>query len=188
MKDTGFSVLGASAPRLAKIYATGEDGKLKPTPPILVGSDATKTVALPSGGGGLYSTAADYARFLQMLLNGGELEGVRVLSRKTVELMMVNHLAPGVHPFGGSDGFGLGGSVRLDLASAAIPGSVGVFGWSGAATTYARIDPNERMILLLLLQHFPFDQHEIFWLLDARLLRHHRLSFESFSAPMNLRS
>jgi CubicO group peptidase (beta-lactamase class C family) len=102
---------------------------------------------------------------MQMLLNGGQLDGVRVLSRKTVELMMANHLNSlerTTHQFSESDGFGLGGAVRLDLAKSNTLGSVGQFGWDGAATTYARLDPKERTVMILLAQHFPFDEHKVF--------------------------
>jgi CubicO group peptidase (beta-lactamase class C family) len=157
MKDTGFSVPEAKRGRLAKIYETGPDGKLRPAQAVINADLAPK---LASGGGGLFSTAADYARLMQMLLNGGQLEGARILSRKTVELMTANHLERPEQAF---QGFGLGGSVRLDLAGADRLGSVGEFGWDGAATTYARIDPKERLVTLLLVQHFPFDRHQIFW-------------------------
>jgi CubicO group peptidase (beta-lactamase class C family) len=160
MKDTGFTVPDAGGARLAKIYETGADGRLTLSEPMAL------SPTLASGGGGLYSTAGDYARFLQMLLNDGELDGVRILSRKTVELMMENHLshmAKTTRDANEAEGFGLGGSVRLDLAKGNSLGSVGQFGWAGAATTYCRIDPAERMVQILLVQHFPMDQHKLFW-------------------------
>ena len=87
------------------------------------------------GGGGLVSTAGDYFRFGQMLLNGGELEGVRLLGRKTVEWMLQNHLPEGVHPMGEpANGFGLGGAVLLHPGLSHRPGSPGRFGWGGAPT------------------------------------------------------
>jgi CubicO group peptidase (beta-lactamase class C family) len=112
----------------------------------------------PSGAGGLYSTAADYARFCQMLLNGGELDGVRILGRKTVELMMANHLtqlSPPVNEFSDAEGFGLGGYVVLDPARRGLLGSVGQFGWSGAAATWFTIDPQEQLVAILMIQHLP---------------------------------
>jgi CubicO group peptidase (beta-lactamase class C family) len=160
MNETGFSVPEAKEARVAKIYQTGEDGELELAEPFPLAP------TLASGGGGLFSTAADYARFMQMLLNGGELDGVRILSRKTVELMMANHLnhmTRTTRDSKESEGFGLGGAVRIDLAKGGSLGSVGQFGWAGAATTYARLDPTERMVLILLVQHFPMDQHELIW-------------------------
>jgi CubicO group peptidase (beta-lactamase class C family) len=164
MKDTGFVVPEAKLGRLARIYEKGEDGKLRPAEPLfgIVPGPGPK---LEAGGAGLFSTTADYARFMQMLLNGGRLDGVRVLSRKTVELMMANHLNHLERPTtqgSESDGFGLGGAVRIDLAKGNALGSVGQFGWSGAATTYANLDPREKMVALLFVQHFPFDEHKIF--------------------------
>ena len=136
-----------------------KDGKLIENPPDA--SAGAISPEVPYGGMGLYSTIGDYARFGQMLLNGGQLEGVRLLSRKTVELMTVNHLnnlaVPQISD-NGAYGFGLGGSVRVDLAKANIPGSLGQFGWDGAATTYFRIDPKERTVSLLFMPHMPFDR------------------------------
>jgi CubicO group peptidase (beta-lactamase class C family) len=157
MVDTGFAVPGAKRARLARIYEPGPDGKLRPA--------KISDEAFPSGGGGLYSTIGDYARFAQMLLNGGRLDGTQILSRKTVELMLANQLSqlpqPTLSP-GGGDGFGFGGSVRVDLAKGNNLGSVGQFGWSGMATTYFNIDPREETIALLFVQHLPYDQHGIF--------------------------
>ena len=103
---------------------------------------------------------------MQMLLNGGQLDGVRILSRKTVELMMANHLSLASRTFRGDDpseGFGLGGAVRIDLGKGNGLGSVGQFGWTGMATTYASLDPQEETVALLFAQHLPYDEHKIFW-------------------------
>ncbi len=165
MKDTGFSVPEAKQARLAKTYERGEDGKLRPAKPIF-GIEPRPGPKLEAGGAGLFSTTGDYARFMQMLLDGGQLDGVRILSRKTVELMMVNHLGHmdrPTHQWSESDGFGLGGAVRIDLAKGNALGSVGQFGWDGAATTYANLDPKERTVGLLFVQHFPIDEHKLFW-------------------------
>lgn len=165
MQDTGFSVPEAKRARLAKIYEKGKDGKLQPAKPIF-GIEPGAGPKLESGGAGLFSTTADYARFMQMLLNGGQLDGVRILSRKTVELMMANHLnhmARTTHQWSESDGFGLGGAVRSDLAKGNALGSMGQFGWDGAATTHANLDPKERTVALLFVQHLPIDEHELFW-------------------------
>ncbi len=165
MKDTGFSVPPAKLARLAKTYEKGEDGSLRPAKSIF-GIEPGPGPKLEAGGAGLFSTTGDYARFMQMLLNGGELEGARILSPKTVELMMANHLnhmPRTTHQWSEADGFGLGGAVRIDLAKGNALGSVGQFGWSGAATTYANLDPKEKTVALLFVQHFPHDEHKVFW-------------------------
>jgi CubicO group peptidase (beta-lactamase class C family) len=110
------------------------------------------------GGHGLFSTSPDYMRFAQMLLNQGELDGTRVLGRKTVELMHMNYLSPDLIPFKVVDppyygyGFGLGSRVLINVAESEKPGSVGEFGWSGAARTYYWVDPREEIIGLLMTQ------------------------------------
>ncbi|NWF85733.1 MAG: beta-lactamase family protein [Bryobacteraceae bacterium] len=152
MGDTHFVLPAAKRARLAKIYGLRE-GKL-------TAMDGLDAKGVPFGGMGLYSTIADYARFAQMLANGGELDGARLLSRKTVDLMMMNHLAGLARPTTGgddSDGFGLGGAVRIDPAKAGRPGSVGLFGWDGAASTRFRVDRKERLVWLLFTQWMPFD-------------------------------
>ena len=96
MKDTGFAVPAEKRARVAKVYTTGKDGQLT-EPKSLASGDIPypdeQGRLFPSGGGGMFSTIGDYARFGQMLLNGGELDGVRILGRKTVELMEANHLS-----------------------------------------------------------------------------------------------
>jgi CubicO group peptidase (beta-lactamase class C family) len=156
MQDTTFELPASKQNRLAKTY-TMKDGKLQETGP----GDLSFRAQVPFGGMGLYSTIGDYSRFAQMLLNGGSLDGVRLLSRKTVELMTaVNHLNHLEMPFTGPNrayGFGLGGSVRTNLANGNIPGSLGQFGWDGAASTYFRIDPKEKAVALIFQQYMPFD-------------------------------
>lgn len=155
MNDTFFALPEDRKPRVAKTY-TVKDGKLSE----FAMDELSYSPTVPFGGMGLFSTIGDYARFGQMLLNGGQLDGVRLLSRKTVELMTANHLShlavPAIDP-AGAYGFGLGGSVRIDIAKAGIPGSLGQFGWDGAASTYFRMDPKERTISLLFQQYMPFD-------------------------------
>jgi CubicO group peptidase (beta-lactamase class C family) len=113
------------------------------------------------GGNGLVSTAGDYLRFGQMLLNGGELEGTRILGRKTVELMVANHLLPELLPYeiGGmyspGYGYGLGFSVLMDVGQCQCPGSEGVYGWSGAASTDFWVDPREALIGIQMAQFQP---------------------------------
>jgi CubicO group peptidase (beta-lactamase class C family) len=119
------------------------------------------------GGTGLVSTASDYVRFCQMLLNTGELEGERVLGRKTVELMVTNHLRPKLLPFeiGGSynegRGYGLGLRVVMDVAQSGHPGSVGLYGWMGAASTFFWVDPVEEFIGIQLCQFQPYGFYKI---------------------------
>jgi CubicO group peptidase (beta-lactamase class C family) len=111
------------------------------------------------GGIGLYSTIGDYLRFAQMLLNEGQLDGTRVLARKTLGLMHSNHLPAALLPYevGGVPnlgfGFGLGSRVMMDVAETAGPGSVGEYGWLGAAKTYYWVDPQEDLIGLLMTQY-----------------------------------
>jgi CubicO group peptidase (beta-lactamase class C family) len=110
------------------------------------------------GGHGLFGTAGDYLRFAQMLLDGGQLDGARILGRKTLDLMHANHLPATLLPLeiGGLPlagyGFGLGSRVAMDVAQTAAPGSVGEFGWSGAAKTHYWVDPQEQMIGLFMTQ------------------------------------
>jgi CubicO group peptidase (beta-lactamase class C family) len=155
MADTGFWAPPEKADRMALIYGPTEGGGLKVVPPLL-GDPLDRPTRNPSGGGGLLSTAGDYFRFGQMLLNGGELDGVRLLGRKTVEWMLQNHLPDGVHPMDNSaDGFGLGGAVLLHPGRSQRPGSPGKFGWGGAANTEWWIDPAEKLNCLIMLQYFP---------------------------------
>jgi CubicO group peptidase (beta-lactamase class C family) len=110
-----------------------------------------------AGAGGLVSTAADYFKFHQMMLNGGELNGVRLLGRKTVELMSVNHIGDlPVWITGPGFGFGLGYSVVKDVGQAAQPGSIGNYGWGGAFCTYFWVDPVEEMIGIVMTQVRPY--------------------------------
>lgn len=157
MIDTGFAVPPEKRARIAEMTSTDETGHL-----VVAQANANAPGEMlnryPSGAGGLYSTAGDYARFCQMLLNRGELDGAVILGRKTVELMLANHLvhlSPPVNELNDGEGFGLGGYVVLDTARRGQPGSVGQFGWSGAAATWFFIDPQEQLIAILMMQHLP---------------------------------
>ena len=163
MVDTGYAVPASKRSRLAKIYSRDKNGALKEAD--VVANVSVDGTGFARGGAGMFSTVADYARFGQMLLNGGELDGTRVLGRKSVELMMANQLVnlaqPTTEP-GGGYGFGYGGSVRVNLGGESVPGSLGQFGWAGAATTYFNVDPKENTVVLLFMQHFPFNEDDVF--------------------------
>jgi CubicO group peptidase (beta-lactamase class C family) len=162
MTDTGFWVPAGKRDRLAIQYQR-ESGILKPMPNLI--PEPGPGFGFLSGGGGLYSTASDYARFAQMMLNGGSLDGVRILGRKTVELMTTDSLVglADPHPFGQKElGFGLGVRIMTTLGLSRHLGSPGMFGWDGATTTLYWIDPKERMVSILLTQHVPYNEDDIF--------------------------
>jgi CubicO group peptidase (beta-lactamase class C family) len=165
MRDTGFTVSDAQLPRFTANYERQADGRLK----LIDGPERTafREASLLSGGGGLVSTAHDYYRFTAMLRNRGELDGVRLLGRKTVELMTMNHLPHGQDlgdlalagmftetPYAGL-GFGLGFSVMQSPARAQIPGTPGEYAWGGAASTAFWIDPAEDLIAIFMTQFMP---------------------------------
>jgi CubicO group peptidase (beta-lactamase class C family) len=161
MRDTFFHVPKEKLPRLASLHQVGSDGRLRTAAPIL-GAYAEPGRGIPSGGAGLFSTIGDYARFAQCLLNGGELDGVRILGRKTVELALLNSLPPGAVAFHPADRWGLFSGLREDPSQAGEPVSAGTFFWSGAATTHFFADPREGLLALVFSQHIPFDQHGLF--------------------------
>jgi CubicO group peptidase (beta-lactamase class C family) len=162
MNDTGFDVPEDKMNRLAKTYKI-VDGKFVEDQPI-VETWPQKGRGIEAGGAGIFSTAMDYATFAQMLCNGGTLNGQRILGRKSVELMTVNHLVslPNNQAASRDRGFGLGVEVVTDQGRLSIPSSVGQFGWYGAATTYCQIDPKEKIVAIALAQHFPFNQYNFF--------------------------
>jgi len=169
MRDTGFSVPEASAHRLAALYRHAPGGKQ-----LVDGADAAalRVPRAPSGGGGLFSTAYDYLRFMRMLEGGGELDGVRIASPTTIELMTMNHL-PGnadVSTFGrtlGEEvfydglGFGLGFSVVVDQAKTRVSCPEGTFGWGGMASTAFWVDPVEEVSVAFFTQLMPSTTHPI---------------------------
>ena len=151
MVDTAFSVPSEKVDRFAALYRPTKENRLERTRrPAL---EVDEYTFFPSGGGGLVSTAADYIRFSQMLLNGGELDGVRILGKKTVELMRYPH-----H----NNRFGLGFRVITDENPPNILESVGSFSWGGAAATTFWIDPQEELVAVLMTQllnnRYPFHQ------------------------------
>jgi len=154
MGDTHFYLPEDKSDRLAVVY-TATDAGIERSPDGSDMSSQGEYVDGPrqsfSGGAGLLSTAADYARFLQMLLNGGELDGVRLLSPKTVELMTVNHTG-NLFPWGSGTGFGLGFSVLQDLGARGTPGSEGEFAWGGAYHSTYWVDPAEELVVVYFTQ------------------------------------
>ncbi len=163
MKDTSFSVPQGKMDRFCSCYMPGKTGKL------VIQDDAGKTTyarppELESGGGGLVSTAQDYMRFCQMMLGGGTLEGVQILSPKTVQMFSMNLLpdnkllsdlsaAPGFSEAGYNGiGFSIGCGVTMDPALTRIPGTPGEFFWGGAASTAFWIDPKEDLAVVFMTQ------------------------------------
>ena len=151
MKDTFFNVPDKDQPRLATIYNHTEKGLEKPSNPLLIGSPTYF-----SGAGGLVSTPADYFQFAQMLCNGGQLNGKRILSPWTVDLMMSNNvgdlfLGQSGRPAKGV-GFGLGGEVVLNGAEARMRKPNGSYGWDGAFGTYWWVNRKEQMVAIIFVQ------------------------------------
>jgi CubicO group peptidase (beta-lactamase class C family) len=150
MPDTGFAVPPAQWPRIAQPLELDPD-----TAQAVTLLDATSAPAFESGGGGLLSTAQDYLRFIRLLRNQGQLDGVRLASRKTIQWMTADHLGTiparsDLLPSG--HGFGLGVAVRTANGVAAQPGSAGQYFWSGIGGTFFLVDPAEDLFALLLLQ------------------------------------
>ncbi len=149
--ETGFFTGEENAGRLAEAFPTdpwtGEKVQL---------FNMLEKPAMESGGGGLVSTTMDYARFCQMLLNGGTLDGNRIIGRKTLELMASDHLSPQVKIMGElvppGHGFGLGFAVRREAGIAPFLGSKGQFFWSGMAGTFFWIDPQEELFAVFMMQ------------------------------------
>jgi len=164
MADTDFYVPQTKATRLTALYGHPEGAtelQLLEAP-----ADSPRFVkpAFLSGGGGLVSTTSDYAHFLQMLVNGGELDGTRILSPTTVDLFTINHAPAAALPYGfakGEDlfhqgyGYSLGTRVLMDVSASGKAGSVGEFGWDGAFNTYFWIDRTQALYGLLMTQHSP---------------------------------
>lgn len=156
MNDSGFFVAPEKRGRLATVYGVGSDGKLVRSPEHGTGQgdfvDGPRTCF--GGGGGLTSTAGDYTRFLQMLLNGGELDGVRVLSPKSIEMMASNQLGR-LYREDGALGFGLGFETTEDAGLAGRPDTKGAYGWGSAYYSKYFIDPQEKMLAIFLTQLLP---------------------------------
>lgn len=170
LHDSHFFLPPEKVERLATVYSSTDDGSVDRAP------DPGHKAAIPnygygcvecanqgsyingprksfSGGAGLLSTATDYAIFLQMLLNGGDLQGKRILTRKTVELMTVDHT--GDIPYQPGQGFGLGFSILEDPAATGLPSSVGEYGWGGAYHSTYWVDPVEELVVVYMTQLIP---------------------------------
>jgi CubicO group peptidase (beta-lactamase class C family) len=173
MKDTAFGVPSEKRSRVAAMYGRPDvfDAGVTMGSEFLAWMagvnnrlDVSKSYPVDSpdvfmrGGHGLFSTIGDYFRFAQMLANGGELDSERIIGRKTLELMHANYVPAGLPPLeiGGLPlsgyGFGLGSRVLMDVAQSGAPGSVGEFGWSGAAKTHYWVDPKEELVGLFMTQ------------------------------------
>ena len=166
MEDTSFSCPQEKVDRLASLYEHVPNGE-----PRLLEIPFLNT-KMASGGGGLFSTMADYHNFCSMLLNQGEFNGKRLIGRKTLELMTVNHLpnnqdltemsesAFSETPYAGV-GFGLGVSVMLDPAKSQTTSDIGEYGWGGAASTVFMINPKEDMFIIFLTQLLPSSTYQV---------------------------
>jgi len=165
MTDTGFYLTAAQAPRVAEPQVDPATGKRPSVAPVE--AFTKEKVKWFSGGGGLLSTAPDYTRFSQMLLNGGELNGVRLLAPKTVAVMASDQVPPGIPRIAGfedlnpspemGESFGLGFAVRTQAGGSPLSGSPGDFFWAGIYGTYFWVDPKEKLLGVMMVQ-MPFAQ------------------------------
>lgn len=155
MKDTAFWTPEAKRARQAGLYMYDrQKGAVVPAEGFMV-LDISKPPTAANGGGGLVSTLGDYARFAQMLANGGELGGVRILSPSTIKLMAANHLTEAQlakQPLGPGVGFGLDFGVIMDPAAAGTPAGKGTYSWGGAAGTWFWVDPENDVVVLGMIQ------------------------------------
>ena len=167
MVDTAFHIDPSKLDRFCTLYGKTADSDFD----VLDTPNSSKylpPVTLNSGGSGLVSTIADYLQFAQCILNNGEMNDVRLLGTKTVELMTCNHLTPdllpiafeGIEPMLGM-GFGLGFGVMLDPAQTGVMGSVGDYSWGGGAETYFLNDPQEELIAIFMTQYLPSQTYPI---------------------------
>ena len=154
MKDTQFFLPANQRERLAAVYASGNDGKIVRAPdgPNGQGNYVDGPRRSFSGGAGLLSTARDYSRFLEMIRNGGALDGVRILAPRTVELMTTNQVGSLHSPTG--LGYGLGFETTDRFGANGLD-SAGAFGWSGAYGSLYRVDPKARLVITLMIQLVP---------------------------------
>ncbi len=170
MESTGFYAPEEEIGRLGVVYGPPENGGGLTIVDNVETSRFARPTTFLSGGGGLVSTADDYFRFSQMILNQGELDGERLLGRKTVELMTMNHLPDELLPYSVGEvaadyakgcGFGLGFRVVMDVAQTGVVGSEGSHSWGGAASTTFWIDPEEELIAIFMTQFMPSGHYPI---------------------------
>jgi CubicO group peptidase (beta-lactamase class C family) len=177
MEDTSFTVPPDKLDRLATLYGLTEEGPLEIIEKTVGGEYSDVNVFY--GGSGLVSTAQDYFRFAQLVLNKGVLDGVRLLGRKTVDWMTINHLSKDLLKIVPAQdlmpgfGFGIGFSIVVDLPRSAMLGSLGSHGWGGWASTHFWIDPLEELIGILMLQYIPSGTYPIH--MDIRNLTYQAL-------------
>jgi len=152
MNDTGYNLTEKQAERVVGLHLKNEENQVFYSPRQTPTTDNT----IFGGTHGLFSTAEDYLKFATMLLQEGEYDGRRLLSRKTVELMTINHVGK---KRGEGDGFGLGFGIRTNMAAADGLASEGTFFWSGAYNTYFFVDPKEELIGILMLQFAPYTDY-----------------------------
>lgn len=165
MHETSFWVPDTKVARLVVPYMPDSTGTLVPMRGetqtfadghlTLAGAASRGSHTYFSGGAGLVGTGGDYVRFLQMLANGGELDGARLLSRKTVELMTSSHTGDLTDPLGPGNGFGLGFEIMLDPGAAGDYGSPGTYSWGGIYGTTFWVDPKEHLVAVMMIQRFP---------------------------------
>jgi CubicO group peptidase (beta-lactamase class C family) len=182
MVDSGFSV---PQDKLARLVAVPGP---QPQPPF-ANSDVSKPQTFFSGGGGIVSTVPDFLRFCQMLLNGGELDGMRILKPETVRLMTTNSLPPKMYIAGHEvgpafgTGWGLGFAVRTSPDFSYIPGAVGSFNWQGSWGTFFSIDPAQKLILIMMMQRSEHSENGFYF--DAiRRLPYAALNVPEAPAPV----
>lgn len=181
MVDTGFHVPEDKLARLVAVPGA--------QPPPLSDGAVTTPQTFFSGGGGIVSTVPDFLRFCQMLLNGGELNGVRILKPETVRLMMTNSLPPDIHIAGHEagpafgTGWGLGFAIRTNPDFSYIPGAVGSFNWQGSWGTFFSVDPVQKLILVMMMQRGQYSENGFYF--DAiRRLPYAALKVPEAPAPV----
>ncbi len=161
MRDAGFFVPADKRSRFATLYVNDDQGKMKPEDGKGFGGTYSEQPTMPSGGGGMVSTAEDYYRFAQMLANGGELDGKRILAPASVKLMTSNHLAPnlltgeygiGMQQMRPGFGYGYNCAVVLIRPTANLPDGKGTFFWDGAAGTWFWVDPTNDVVFVGMIQ------------------------------------
>jgi CubicO group peptidase (beta-lactamase class C family) len=187
MIDSGFYVPEDKLARLVAVPGA--------QPPPLSDGDVAKPQTFFSGGGGIVSTVPDFLRFCQMLLNGGELDGVRILKPETVRLMMTNSMPSGIH-FAGHEagpaygtGWGLGFAIRTNPDFSWIPGAVGSFNWQGSWGTFFSVDPVQKLILVMMMQRDQYSENGFYFDAIRRLpyaaLKVPEAPAPSASGPLN---